>query len=54
MLAIIRHLLADESAATAIEYTLIVFLIATAAVGGMTLVGQNILALLGPASGALN
>lgn len=54
MLPIMRHLLADDRAATAVEYTLIVCLIATVAIGGMTLVGQNILTLIGPASNALN
>lgn len=54
MLPILRHLLIDQTAATAIEYSLIVFLIATAAIGGFTVAGQNVLNMLGPAANALN
>lgn len=54
MLPILRHLLTDRTAATAVEYTLIVFLIATAAIAGFTLAGQNVLNRLGPAANALN
>ncbi|UYN96701.1 MAG: Flp family type IVb pilin [Enhydrobacter sp.] len=53
MLLTLRKLLADCKAATAIEYTLIVFLIASAAIGGMSLVGQNVLNMLGPAANAM-
>ena len=54
MLSIIRRLKSDKRAATAIEYSLIVFLIATAAVAGMNNVGQKVMNMLGPAANALN
>jgi Flp pilus assembly pilin Flp len=53
MLSILRRLLSDMRAATALEYSLIVFLIATASVVAMTNVGHNVLNMLGPAANAL-
>ncbi len=50
----VRQLLGDQSAVTVIEYSLIVCLIATAAVGAFTRVGQNVLNMLGPAASMLN
>ncbi|MBV8393969.1 MAG: Flp family type IVb pilin [Alphaproteobacteria bacterium] len=53
MLSILRRLLADKRAVTSIEYALIVCLIATAAIAGMTTLGRNVLNMLGPAANAL-
>ena len=49
----VNRLARDESAVTAIEYSLIVFLIGTAAIGAFIRVGQNVLNMLGPAASAL-
>jgi len=54
MLSLIRRLKSDMRAATAIEYSLIVFLIATATVAAMGNVGQKVMNMLGPAANALN
>src|SRR5471032_1513720 len=54
MLSLIRRLKSDKRAATAIEYSLIVFLIATATVAAMGNVGQKVMNMLGPAANALN
>ena len=48
------RLIGDTSAVTAIEYSLIVFLIGTAAISAFTRVGQNVLNMLGPAASALH
>jgi Flp pilus assembly pilin Flp len=53
MLSIMRRLKSDKRAATAIEYSLIVFLIATATIAAMGNVGQKVLNMLGPAANAL-
>lgn len=50
----VRRLLGDQRAVTAIEYSLIVFLIATAAIGAFTRVGQNVMNMLGPAASAMH
>jgi Flp pilus assembly pilin Flp len=49
-----RRLAGDTSAVTAIEYSLIIFLISTAAIGAFTRVGHNVLNMLGPAASALH
>jgi pilus assembly protein Flp/PilA len=54
MLPFVRQLIADQRAVTAIEYTLIVALIASAAIGAMTSVGHNVMNMLGPAANALS
>ncbi len=54
MLSIIRRLKSDKRATTAIEYSLIVFLIATASVAAMGNLGQKVMNMLGPAANALN
>lgn len=48
------RLIDDRSAVTAVEYSLIVFLIGTTAIGAFTTVGQNVLNMLGPAASALH
>ena len=53
MPSILRRLLADERAVTAVEYALIVCLIAGAAIAGMTTLGHSVLNMLGPAANAL-
>ncbi|MFI4998442.1 MAG: Flp family type IVb pilin [Reyranellales bacterium] len=53
MLPLMRRLLADLRAATAIEYTLIVALISMVAVGAMTALGHNVMNMLGPAANAM-
>jgi len=53
MLAFVRRLLGDQRAVTGIEYSLIVCLIACAAVGAFTSLGQHILSPLGPIAAAL-
>ena len=53
MLSIIRRLKSDMRAATAIEYSLIVFLIATAAVAAMGNLGHKLMNMLGPAANAM-
>ncbi len=52
MSSVLRRLLSDQRAATAIEYALIVCLIATVAVSSMTAVGHSVLNLLGPMANA--
>jgi pilus assembly protein Flp/PilA len=54
MLSIFRRLMKSEEGATAIEYALIVSLIAVAAIVGMTTVGTNIQAVLTNVANALN
>jgi len=54
MPSIMRRLLSDERAATVLEYSLIVFLIATATIGAMTNLGHKLLNMLGPAANALS
>jgi Flp pilus assembly pilin Flp len=49
----VRRLMADQRAVTAIEYSLIVCLIASAAIGAMTNLGHHVLNMLGPAANAL-
>jgi Flp pilus assembly pilin Flp len=53
MLLILRQLFADQSAVTAIEYTLIVALISVAAISTMTTLGQKLMNMLGPAANAM-
>jgi Flp pilus assembly pilin Flp len=53
MLSTLRRLLSDNKAVTALEYSLIVFLIATASVAAMSRVGQTVMNMLGPAASAL-
>ena len=53
MIAILRRLYKNQRAATMIEYSLIVCLIACAAIGGMTFLGQHVLNLLGPLANAV-
>ena len=53
MVAVLRRLYKNQRAATAIEYSLIVCLIACAAVGGMTYLGARVLNMLGPMANAL-
>ncbi len=53
MLPIVRRLLADQRGVTVIEYTLIVVLIASAAIGGFSAVGRTVMNMLGPAANAL-
>jgi pilus assembly protein Flp/PilA len=48
MLSILRRLAADDTAATAIEYTLIASLISTAAVGAFTTIGHKVANMLAP------
>lgn len=50
----LRRFLADQSAATAVEYSLIVALVATVAIGAMTNVGHGIVFVLQTASNAMN
>ncbi len=54
MLSVLRHLLKNQRAATMIEYSLIVCLIACATIGAMTTLGHSVLNRLGPATNALN
>ncbi len=53
MLPIVRRLLADQRAVTAVEYTLIVALIASVSIGAFSAVGNNVMNMLGPAANAL-
>lgn len=53
MRAFTRRLCGDQRAATVIEYSLIVFLIGTAAIGALTRVGQSVLNVLGAAANAM-
>ncbi len=54
MISVLRRLYRNQRAATLIEYSLIVCLIATAAIGAMTSVGQAVLTRLMPVLNALN
>ncbi len=54
MFSVLRRLLKNTRAATMIEYSLIVCLIAAVALGGMQAVGKSVLNRLGPATNALN
>lgn len=54
MLSVLRRLYRNQRAATLIEYSLIVCLIASAAIGGMTSVGHAVLTRLLPVMNALN
>ena len=54
MPSILRRLLRDERAATLIEYSLIVCLIATAAVGAFTSVGNGVQNVMYTAANAMN
>lgn len=53
MLSILRRLTADDTAATAIEYTLIASLISTAAVGAFTTLGHKVMNMLAPVGNLL-
>jgi Flp pilus assembly pilin Flp len=53
MLSTLHRLLTDDRAATAIEYSLLVLLIATVTVGTLTTLGGKVLNMLGPAANAL-
>ncbi len=53
MMPILHRLMANQNAATLIEYSPIVCLLAIAAIGGMTKVGQGVLGPLGSASNNL-
>ncbi len=48
MLSILRRLVADDTAATAIEYTLIVTLISTVGLGVFTALGHKVMNMLAP------
>jgi Flp pilus assembly pilin Flp len=54
MLSFLRRLRGDQRAVTTIEYSLIVCLISTAAIGALTNVGQTMLAFLGNTANALH
>lgn len=54
MLSIFRSLMKNDDGATAIEYALIVCLIATTAIGAMTILGHTLLNLSGPVATALH
>ncbi len=49
----IRKFFSDESGASAVEYGLLVALIAVVIIGGVTLLGQNILARFTAAANAI-
>ena len=51
---IVRHLVENQQAATLIEYSLIVALIAIAAVSPVSTIGQTVQNILGAASTAMN
>jgi len=53
MLSIFRHVMKNESGATAIEYTLIASLIAVAAIAAMTSVGSKVKTVLGNVANAM-
>lgn len=53
MIAVLRRLYNSQRAATLIEYSLIVCLIAGVAIGAMSNMGQKVLNMLGPAANAL-
>ena len=54
MPSILRRLLENQQAATLIEYSLIVALVATATVTGMGAVGNGLLNVMGAVSNAMN
>jgi Flp pilus assembly pilin Flp len=54
MLSFLRRVYSDQRAVTTIEYSLIVCLISTAAIGALTNVGQTMLNFLGNTANALN
>jgi len=51
--SVLRQFVADEEGATAVEYGLIVFLIAVAIVGSVTGVGTQLISLFGDVKTAL-
>lgn len=53
MIAVLRRLYRNQRAATMIEYSLIVCLIACVAIGAMSNLGQKVMNMLGPAANAL-
>ena len=53
MQSFLRRLSGDQRAVTTIEYSLIVCLISTAAIGALTTVGQTMLNFLGNTANAL-
>ena len=53
MRSFVRRLLCDRRAVTAVEYSLIVCLIATAAISAMTTLGHRVLNMLGPATNSM-
>ena len=53
MRGFVRRLCRDNSATTVVEYSLLVCLIATAAIGALTRVGQGIVNTLGLAAAAM-
>ena len=53
MRPIVRLLFANLRASTAVEYALIAGLISIAAIGAMSLVGQKVMNMLGPAANAM-
>ncbi len=54
MSSFLHRLIGDQRAVTAIEYSLIVFLVGTTGIGAMTSVGQNVMNVLGSAANALH
>jgi Flp pilus assembly pilin Flp len=54
MQSFLRRLSGDQCAVTTIEYSLIVCLISTAAIGALTTVGQSMLNFLGNTANALH
>ena len=54
MPGLVRRLCRDRSAVTAIEYSLIVCLIATAAIGAFSRVGHSMVSILGITTNAMH
>ena len=54
MVSFLRRLLKNQRAATVIEYSLIACLISIVAVGAITVVGQKVMNMLGPAANAMS
>jgi Flp pilus assembly pilin Flp len=54
MQSFLRRLVGDQRAVTAIEYSLIVCLIGSAAIGAMTVLGHTLLNVSGPVANALH
>jgi Flp pilus assembly pilin Flp len=54
MLSFLRRLVGDQRAVTAIEYSLIICLIGSAAIGAMTILGHTLLNASGPVASALH